>query len=485
MTNSRLEPRYAISRALIIGINDYQHTSPLGYAVNDAEAIAKILQERFSFLPENVHLLLDREATHTAILQCYLSFASDGTDINDRVLIFFAGHGYTTHSRRGEVGFLVPYDGDLQDLSSLIRWDELTRNADLIAAKHMLFVMDACYGGLAITRALQPGSMRFLKDMLLRYSRQVVTAGKADEIVADTSGPLPGHSIFTGHLLEALSGKSADGEGLITANGIMAYVYRQVGHDPYSHQTPHFGYLYGDGDFIFAAPVLTQLQSKDEEDQDLLVSVPAVPTEETHQEQMTLVDQLRESLSDPHHRIRLHDLVAQSTREALSLISDDRFSVQGSWSAEEFIDRLAGYETATLDLRAIETLVAYWGNSDHREILALPVRRLSNRLDPVSGLSVWIALRWYPVLLLTYSSGIAAVASDKYDNLYALLHTDVTNSSYSSNRTILIHALLSGVSDILDAFKVIPGYENKYVPCSEYLFKFLQPLFDDLLFLVT
>jgi hypothetical protein len=35
-------------------------------------------------------------------------------------------------------------------LSGLIRWDELTRNADLITAKHMLFVMDACYGGLAL-----------------------------------------------------------------------------------------------------------------------------------------------------------------------------------------------------------------------------------------------------------------------------------------------------------------------------------------------
>ena len=97
---------------------------------------------------------------------------------------------------------MLPADGATDDLSTLIRWDELTRNADLIPAKHMLFIMDACYGGLAVTRYVQPGSMRFLKDMLTRYSRQVLAAGKANQVVADSDGPREGHSIFTGHLLD-------------------------------------------------------------------------------------------------------------------------------------------------------------------------------------------------------------------------------------------------------------------------------------------
>jgi hypothetical protein len=59
--------------------------------------------------------------------------------------------------------------------------------------------MDACYGGLAVSRDVQAGSSRFLKDMYQRFSRQVITAGKADEVVADTGGPLPNHSVFTGH----------------------------------------------------------------------------------------------------------------------------------------------------------------------------------------------------------------------------------------------------------------------------------------------
>src|SRR5439155_10124504 len=110
-------------------------------------------------------------------------------------------------------------------------WDDLTRNSELIRAKHMLFVMDACYGGLALTRNTQPGSARFLKDMMLRYSRQVLTAGKANEVVADSGGPLPAHSVFTGHLIEGLRGKATAANGVITANGLMAYVYQSVAND--------------------------------------------------------------------------------------------------------------------------------------------------------------------------------------------------------------------------------------------------------------
>ena len=90
--------------------------------------------------------------------------------------------------------------------------------------------MDACYGGLALSRkSIPPGSMRFLKDMLQRYSRQVLTAGKADEMVLDSGGPRPGHSIFTAHILDAFEGVVSLPSGVITANSIMAHAYEKVG----------------------------------------------------------------------------------------------------------------------------------------------------------------------------------------------------------------------------------------------------------------
>jgi len=243
-------PKYAASRALVIGINKYQSASPLLHACNDATAVAQLLIERFGFPKENVVLLLDAGATRAAILQSFLSYADSGAvNADDRILIFYAGHGHTLPSRRGDTGFLVPVDGKINELASLIRWDELTRYADLIPAKHMLFLMDACYGGLALTReSIPPGSARLLKDMLQRYSRQVLTAGKADEVVADSGGTRTGHSIFTSHLIDGLEGAAVAAGSILTGFGLMAYVYDKVGSDPHSRQTPHFGFFDGDGD---------------------------------------------------------------------------------------------------------------------------------------------------------------------------------------------------------------------------------------------
>lgn len=214
-----LKTHYAESRALVIGVDKYERLSPLGFAVNDAVGVREALVNKLGFPSKNVISLLDQDATRENIRRAFLSFASDAVTLDDRILVFFAGHGTTRTGARGETGYLVPVDADLGDLSTLIRWDEFTSNSDLIRAKHILFVMDACYGGLALTRSLQAGSARFLKDTMLRYSRQVLTAGKANETVADSGDPLPGHSVFTGHFLEGLHGSAATPEGIITGSG--------------------------------------------------------------------------------------------------------------------------------------------------------------------------------------------------------------------------------------------------------------------------
>lgn len=40
--------------------------------------------------------------------------------------------------------------------------------------------------------------------MYQRFSRQVITAGKVNEVVSDSGGPLPKHSVFTGHFIEGI-----------------------------------------------------------------------------------------------------------------------------------------------------------------------------------------------------------------------------------------------------------------------------------------
>ena len=479
-------PLYSVSHALIVGINNYQYASPLGYAINDANAIAHLLIDEFGFDKENVLLLADADATREKVVKSFLSYVTN-SEVDDRIVFFFAGHGHTVSGRRGEVGFLVPYDGDVQNLSTLIRWDELTRNAELIPAKHMFFVMDACYGGLAVTRSLAPGSMRFLKDMLLRYSRQVLTAGKADEVVGDSGGPLAGHSLFTGHFIEAVKGKAESEEGVITANGVMAYVYERVAKDQHSHQTPHYGFIDGDGDFVFKAPILGVLKKEEEKDKDVLISVPStIPMTNIIDESKNMIDLTKEYLSDTRYTIKLHDLVIQKLREIILLTSEDNFAVQGiDWSLEEFTRRLKEYERIVEDLQRILCCVAYWGKQEHLPILRMALTRLTDRLEPKSGLVVWQALRWYPIILLSYSTGISALAYEKYDNLASLLLARVGASRFTRVSTELTLSIGDAILELerTRAFSQLPGHERHYVPRSEYLFKLLQPMLDDILFL--
>jgi len=484
MENIIYSPFYEGSFALIIGINNYQKAPPLGYAVSDATAVAEVLKTNFDFPEENIKLLLDEKATKNNIMKTFMSYINNNVSPNDRILVFFAGHGMTVKGRRGDVGFLVPFDGDQDNLSTLIRWDDLTRNAELIVAKHILFIMDACYGGLAITRSLPLGSMRFLKDMLQRYSRQVLTAGKADEVVSDAGGPIPNHSVFTGHFLKGLQGEAATDDGIITANGIMAYVYDKVAKDLHSHQTPHYGFLDGDGDFIFKAPNIDELTKNEEIDKDILISIPTTSPEVKVTSIDSLVDKTKEYLSDSRYKIKLHDIFSQKIREVASLLASDHFKIQGiSFSDEEFLNRIKLYEDVVKELQAMTTCVAYWGNKDNYQQLSRTISRLCDNFAPESGLVVWLNLRWYPISLLMYSAGISAISASNYEALATILMTKV-QSPRNSYETVPVTIPIGDMSaELHDVFKRLRGHERNYVPRSEYLFKLLQPSLDDLLFL--
>ncbi len=478
-------PHYSNSRALIIGIDKYSTVSPLEYAVKDARAVGKILKSRFGFPEDSIRILINKDATRSKIMDSYMAFADRDSENDDRILFFFAGHGHTQTGKRGEVGFLVPYDGDVNILSSLIRWDDLTKNAELIHAKHILYVMDACYGGLAITRALPPGSTRFLKDMLQRYSRQVLTAGKADEIVSDSGGPIPNHSVFTGHFIQGLEGKAANEDGVITANGVMSYVYEKVAKDPYSQQTPHYGYLDGDGDFIFNAsiPILSKLTDEDDINKDILVPVPSFLSESSSVEKINLIETTKEYLSDRKYKIKLDDLVNQKLREVISLLSDEKFLLHGGSSSEGFSKKLKLHEDVVKDVQSIISCIAYWGDNEHYQMINKIFARISDTLKPQDGLLVDIYIRWYPLFLLLYSAGIASIAADKYLALSSILTAKVRSPSNLYGTVPISIPIGKAAAELHDAFQTLPGHERYHVPRSEYLYKLLQPDLDDLLFL--
>jgi len=247
---------YRESWAVIIGINDYQQWPKLRYCVNDANAIERILTSKFGFKKENIRKLVDGEATRQRIMAILGDEFANANQVQreDRVFFFFAGHGATrTMADNREIGFIIPVDADRTNYySTAISMNSLRDACDLIAAKHIYFVMDSCYSGLALTRGGGAFSQdhSYLEEISRRISRQILTAGGAEQQVAD-DGP-DGHSVFTWAVLQGLSGQAdLDNNGFITASELGAYVSPIV--SKFSKQTPAVGNLVGSegGEFVF------------------------------------------------------------------------------------------------------------------------------------------------------------------------------------------------------------------------------------------
>ena len=110
------EDIYDNSYALIIGIDKYENVSNLDYAVKDAHSIATLLRNNFNFPSKNIQTLLNEEATLLNIKNSLSEIASSAKE-NDRVLIYFAGHGVTDIlPDGGEMGYLLPIDGKVDNL---------------------------------------------------------------------------------------------------------------------------------------------------------------------------------------------------------------------------------------------------------------------------------------------------------------------------------------------------------------------------------
>ena len=260
-------PPYRESWAAIIAIDDYATWPQLRYAAHDALGVKDMLIQKYNFKPDHIFTLLDKEASRQNIM-CLLGDKLGDSKLiqrEDRVLVFYAGHGATRRLASGrELGYIIPVDADLSNYEgSAISMTNFQDISEAIAAKHVLFIMDSCYSGLGLTRG--GGlllSQNYLSETARRVARQILTAGGADQQVAD-SGP-NGYSVFTWILLQGLDGRAdLNGDGVITATELAAYIAPAV--SALSHQTPAFGSLPGSegGDFIFDLKHETEFLNQD------------------------------------------------------------------------------------------------------------------------------------------------------------------------------------------------------------------------------
>lgn len=197
----------------------------------------------------------------------------------------------------------------------------------------------------------------------------------------------------------------------------------------------------------------------------------------------TVIEEIKELLSDPKNRIRLDDYVTMHIKAFLTATDLEHFPVQGvNVQKEDFLERIQKYEGAVKELQQIVILLSRWGEQEQLSLLEKVFSRLAEADKGSVGTVLWLNFDWYPIQILMYSAGIAALSAGKYDALKVILTTPVQKSSVEKEHLPIVVTVASNLSDINDAFKWIPGQEEKYVPRSEHLFQILELVLEDLLF---
>jgi ankyrin repeat protein len=242
--------------ALVIGNNAYTDMSPLKTAVNDATAVAELLQTLYGF---TVTLLTNttRDEIITALDQLRATLTEQ-----DNLLIYYAGHGVLDTSE--ERGYWLPINAK-QD--SRIQWISNTTITDALkamAAKHILVVADSCYSGTLIRGidVVHPpsGSERdtYVARIAQKRSRTVLTSGGL-EPVSDSGGGKE-HSVFAKAFLTALQENRDVLDGQQLFNLVRRPVILNAAQTPEYTDIRYAGHEGGDFLFVRQAPPSPQGQ---------------------------------------------------------------------------------------------------------------------------------------------------------------------------------------------------------------------------------
>ena len=205
---------------MLIGVNEFQHQDmqrcQMDTVMNDVEAIKEILVTKCDYPEGNIVMITGSEATRDGIKRIFDSELSEKINEDDRLLVFYSGHGVSRRKTRKqpEKGYLVTYDtqpnGRELDWQTMLEMDEFVPYVEKrILANHMLFLIDCCFSGLIHKPPEYEEHMRNLctSDMCKaakKKSVQACTAGGRDEEILASSGTVPPISVFVESIKQEL-----------------------------------------------------------------------------------------------------------------------------------------------------------------------------------------------------------------------------------------------------------------------------------------
>jgi formylglycine-generating enzyme required for sulfatase activity len=243
---------YRGSYALVIGNSVYSNGwDDLAGVKSDVTAVSEALTKH-GFQVETAENLNGRD-----FLDRVNKFINDyGFEPNNRLLIYYAGHGHTLAATGDDrkLGYVVPVDAPNPKIDRLgflklaVPMDTIQSFAKRIQSKHALFLFDSCFSGKLVTRnaiTVPP----VIEEKVSLAVRQFITAGAEDQ-------PVPDESIFRRSFVTALAGEGdSNQDGYITGTELAEYLKQEVTNASQRSQTPQYGKIrdvnLDRGDFVF------------------------------------------------------------------------------------------------------------------------------------------------------------------------------------------------------------------------------------------
>lgn len=165
-----MPPAAAGSKALLIGVGKYQLPNNdlpgIDLDIENMRHVAGLM----GIAPGDIRVLFDEQASYAGVKSALTTWLRDGVAPDDRVLIYFSGHGTRVPdprpSKAGEIDdALVLNDvrtaisGGRPTLANVLLGYEFGEALAAIPSRHILVLVDACHSGTA-TRTLDLGNRR-------------------------------------------------------------------------------------------------------------------------------------------------------------------------------------------------------------------------------------------------------------------------------------------------------------------------------------
>ena len=238
---------YEESHALVIWVGNYKHWNKLNNVETEAKQVINILEK------QGFKVTTVGNPTGENLRNAIKNFIDNhGYKSNNRLVIFFTGHGYTRNETKG---YLIPVDSpdpiiNEQDfLKYAFPMQQMISWARLIEAKHALFVFDSCFSGTVFKTKAHPRlENAYIRDVIAKPVRQFIAAGDADQEV-------PAKSIFTPLFIRGLKGEADyTRDGYVTGSELGLYLTQTL-RKYTSDQTPQYGKIrdveLDQGDIVF------------------------------------------------------------------------------------------------------------------------------------------------------------------------------------------------------------------------------------------